>query len=39
MKKQIEQILQESVKIGHLGSLKGIELLKIWCWGSYNLSQ
>jgi hypothetical protein len=29
MKKQIEQILQESVKIGHLGSLKGIELLKI----------
>jgi hypothetical protein len=27
--KKIKQVLQESVKIGHLGSLKGVELLKI----------
>ncbi len=29
MKEKIDQVLQESVKIGHLGSLRGVELLKI----------
>ncbi len=34
MKKNIEQVLQESVKVGHLGSLKGVELLKIHVEGA-----
>lgn len=29
MKKKIKQVLQENVKVGHLGSLKGVELLKV----------
>ncbi len=29
MKNKIEQVLQESVKIRHLGSLRGVKLLKI----------
>ncbi len=29
MKNKIKQVLQESAKIGHSGSLRGVELLKI----------